>query len=149
MKTNYHELWGLRFFIHSQPFFHLNWHVAFSCDLLSWESNDNPFEGMPKKVRQVFVSLTSNFGYKVFKASIIFGYIWRNLGYFGVFCRFFFQVYWYSTIPPGRPWPGAILWLLVILICRSSILTAFCKRGWNVHFFNLSSLGESWKSNNK
>ena len=40
---------------------------------------------MPKTV-----SLTSNFGYKVFKASIIFGYIWRNLGYFGVFCRFFF-----------------------------------------------------------
>ena len=30
----------------------------------------------------MFVSLTSNFGYKVFKASIIFGYIWRNLGYF-------------------------------------------------------------------
>ena len=27
-------------------------YVAFSCDLLSWESNDNPFEGMPKKVRQ-------------------------------------------------------------------------------------------------
>ena len=26
--------------------------------------------------------ICSNFGYKVFKASIIFGYIWRNLGYF-------------------------------------------------------------------
>ena len=45
----------------------------------------------------MFVSLTSNFGYKVFKASNIFGYIWRNLRYFGVFCRFFFRVYWYST----------------------------------------------------
>ena len=50
----------------------------------------------------MFVLLTSNFGYKVFKASIIFGYIWRNLGYFGVFCRFFLRVYWYSTTPP---WP--------------------------------------------
>ena len=27
----------------------------------------------------MFVSLTSNFGYKVFKASIIFGYIWPTL----------------------------------------------------------------------
>ena len=47
------------------------------------------------------VSLSSNFGYKVFKASIILGYIWRNLGYFGVFCRFFSGILVFHY----PPWP--------------------------------------------
>ena len=44
---------------------------------------------------------TTNFGYTVHDASINFGYIGRNFGYFGDF----FRVYWYTTTPPPPPWP--------------------------------------------
>ena len=54
----------------------------------------------------MLVSLTFNFGYKVFKASIIFGYIGRNLnwGILGYFVDFFsgILVFHYPP-PPPRP----------------------------------------------